>query len=162
MADDRFQVVAEGRLGTDVRSTELRFGDRAGERITHARAVCNLPTTGGAAKGGPTPMWVRLVASGTVGEALGRHAKGDRVVFEGALRWNTYQRRDGEDGSGYECELTSIEKEDAGDAGATGGETAESSAGGKPLDIDIEGIVDRAFDTELPRPPPREARDGDA
>ena len=88
MEPRKARLVADGRLGTDVRTTTLVKGERRGEKVATARVGVDVPTTGNDTHGRKTePMWVRLVALGALAPTLAGARKGDLVRFEGVLRW---------------------------------------------------------------------------
>ena len=103
MRTDVVTVIGEGWLGTEVRTTEVKAGERKGERMANARVACHVPVTGAGGGQGTVTVWLRLLAFGQFADALAGKSKGDEVAFRSPLAWNRFQRRDGTDASSWEC-----------------------------------------------------------
>ena len=113
-------LTGEGRLGTDVRTTELARGARKGEPMATARVACHVPRTGSGGGNSTEVLWLRLVAIGDVAKSLEGRTKGSQLAFRGTLKRNSYNRRDGTDGSSWECAVESVADERTGLPGGAG------------------------------------------
>lgn len=87
-----------GRLG---RAPEQR-STANGKAITTATMVADL------GRDGDMPEWFSLVAFGTIGEALAKHAKGDMAAISGRLTKSAWTGRDGAERSGFSVLVDSI------------------------------------------------------
>jgi single-strand DNA-binding protein len=87
-----------GRLG---RAPEQRT-TAAGKAMVTGAMVVDLGRDGG------MPEWFSLVAFGTTGEALARHAKGEMVAVSGRLTQSAWTGRDGTERSGFSVLVDSM------------------------------------------------------
>lgn len=87
-----------GRLG---RTPEQRT-TAAGKAMVTGAMVVDL------GRDGEMPEWFSLVAFGTLGEVLARHAKGDMVAVSGRLTKSAWTGRDGVERSGFSVLVDSI------------------------------------------------------
>jgi single-strand DNA-binding protein len=87
-----------GRLGRvpEQRTTE------AGKGMVTGAMVVDLE------RDGEMPEWFSIVAFGTIGEALAKHAKGDMVAISGRLSKSSWTGKDGAERSGFSVCVDSI------------------------------------------------------
>lgn len=94
MAKDVNKVMITGRLGAD---PEMRY-TQGGEAVTTMRVASGRSWRNQAGDQHEETEWFRVVAWGKLGEICNQYlSKGARVYFEGRLRTNKWQDKDGQD-----------------------------------------------------------------